>query len=174
MTDPAITIRPAMSSDAELLADLGTRTFIATYTPYLPADSLAATAALWFHPDKQAAEIADPNVWSFIVSVNELPVGYATLRTGAVPESVTGSQPVELARLYLLSEWIGRKIGAMLMSTCLDDARQRDHDTIWLGVWERNPRAIAFYEKWGFVRVGVHAFPFEGEQQTDIVMQRTV
>jgi ribosomal protein S18 acetylase RimI-like enzyme len=49
-------------------------------------------------------------------------------------------------------------------------ARDLGGRTLWLGVWERNPRAIAFYTKCGFVDVGAHAFFFGTEEQSDRVM----
>ncbi len=46
--------------------------------------------------------------------------------------------------------------------------------TLWLGVWERNDRAHAFYEKCGFADVGEHIFLFGTDPQTDRVMVTTL
>jgi ribosomal protein S18 acetylase RimI-like enzyme len=45
---------------------------------------------------------------------------------------------------------------------------------VWLGVWERNPKAIAFYKKFGFREVGAHVFPLGSDPQRDVVMARPV
>jgi ribosomal protein S18 acetylase RimI-like enzyme len=82
--------------------------------------------------------------------------------------------PVELVRLYVLREWLGRGVGEALMRACVDEARRAGHATIWLGVWERNGRAQAFYRKWNFRAVGEHVFQLGYDPQKDILMQRAV
>jgi ribosomal protein S18 acetylase RimI-like enzyme len=65
-------------------------------------------------------------------------------------------------------------VGAALMQACIDEARRRGHKTLWLGVWEHNPRAQAFYRKWNFVEIGTHVFHLGNDPQTDLLMQRTI
>jgi GNAT superfamily N-acetyltransferase len=101
-------------------------------------------------------------------------VGYARLYAGQPPEAVTAPRPVELVRIYAVKAWIGRGVGAALMQACLEEAAYQDYTTIWLGVWQRNPRALAFYEKWGFVPAGTHTFQLGEEAQTDWILQRPV
>jgi GNAT superfamily N-acetyltransferase len=79
---------------------------------------------------------------------------------------------VELNRFYLVQDWVGQGAGSRLMQACLEEARQTGHDIIWLGVWEKNDRAIAFYRKWDFVEVGRHPFLLGEDLQVDLVMQR--
>jgi ribosomal protein S18 acetylase RimI-like enzyme len=83
-------------------------------------------------------------------------------------------RPLEIVRIYACQEWLGRGVGPMLMQACLDEARQRGCDALWLDVWERNPRAIAFYRKWGFKVVGTQGFQLGSDMQTDLLMQRAV
>lgn len=85
-----------------------------------------------------------------------------------------GPKPVELARIYLEDKVIGRGYGAALMQACLEAAREGGYETVWLGVWAENDRAIRFYEQWGFSLVGSHAFAFGGEVQTDLVLARSL
>jgi ribosomal protein S18 acetylase RimI-like enzyme len=58
------------------------------------------------------------------------------------------------------------------MGACLGEIAARGADVAWLGVWEHNPRAIAFYRKWGFVEVGEHTFPVGDDPQRDLVLCR--
>lgn len=60
----------------------------------------------------------------------------------------------------------------MLMQTCLAYARKKDVETVWLGVWEHNTRAIAFYEKNGFKKIGEHTFMLGEDAQTDWLMKK--
>ena len=89
-------------------------------------------------------------------------------------ESVSGSEPIEIQRIYVDPSVIGQGLGAILMQACLDEAEAHEYETIWLGVWEHNHRAIAFYEKWGFDTVGKQLFQLGSDEQTDVIMQRAV
>jgi ribosomal protein S18 acetylase RimI-like enzyme len=87
---------------------------------------------------------------------------------------VQADRPVELSRIYVAANWIGRGVGAAIMQRCIDEARASDSDVLWLGVWERNERAIKFYEKWGFTKVGEHVFVLGSDPQTDWLMARAI
>ena len=122
----------------------------------------------------QRSELDDPEVTVFLAESGSELVGYAMLRDGDVATPVGSSSAIEIARLYAGKRWIGAGIGALLMRSCLREARARDKDTIWLGVWERNARAIAFYRRWDFVDVGSQSFQLGGDLQSDRVMVRRV
>ncbi len=172
MQKPAVTIRGASLEDNQLLAALGAKTFHDAFIQDNRPENIAAYIRAAFSPQKQAAELADPASVFFIAEVDGAPVGYAYLHAGRAADGVTGEHPLELVRIYALQEWTGHGIGTALMQTCLDEACQRGHDALWLGVWERNPRAIAFYRRWGFETVGSHVFLLGNEAQTDLLMQR--
>jgi ribosomal protein S18 acetylase RimI-like enzyme len=174
MTIGTLYIRPATPDDRDLIADLAARTFRAAYGSSLSADDLKRFVTSTFSPDRTEAELNDPSSRFFLAYNDAHVIGYAMLRETPTPESVPGSKPVELARIYLEESVIGRGYGAALMGECLKEARKMGHDTIWLGVWECNDRAIRFYEKWGFTHIGSHAFEFGDAIQTDLVMARPV
>ena len=127
-----------------------------------------------FSPDIQARELANPDVTTFLAEIKGELAGYAQLRLGEAPQCVIGPSPIEIVRLYALSRYHGQGVGAALMRTCLDTAREIGAQTIWLGVWEQNDRAIAFYRKHGFVECGDHIFQLGSDPQRDIIMARTV
>jgi ribosomal protein S18 acetylase RimI-like enzyme len=110
---------------------------------------------------------------AFVEGASE-PMGYAKLRAGLPDPSVSGPNAIELQRIYVDRSATNRGIGAHLMQACLHSAQSAGFHTVWLGVWERNPRAIAFYERWGFEPVGDHVFRLGSEDQRDVVMQRPV
>ena len=172
--NPDLTIRRADPEDAGLLAELGARTFSETFAADNSPEDLAAYLAASFNPARQTAELNDPASTFFIAEVSGRAAGYAKLHAGEPAEGVGGSKPVELARLYVSREWLGRGVGEALMRACVDEARRAGHGTIWLGVWERNGRAQAFYRKWDFRAVGEHAFQLGADSQTDILMERAV
>ena len=175
MTEESVTvIRQATASDAALLAQLGAGTFSETFAPDNTPENMAAYVAASFSPAKLAAELAQPLTTFLIAEIDEVAVGYAMLHAGAPPQQVRSDQPVELVRLYVSREWHGRGVGESLMQACLDLARQQGYRTLWLGVWERNARARAFYRKWKFQEFGEHVFQLGEDPQNDILMARAL
>lgn len=171
---PNVTIRRATSYDAGLLADLGARTFSETFAADNTAENMAAYLASSFNLARQTDELADPAATFLIAEVDGTAAGYAKLQASKPPEEIEGTKPVELVRLYVSREWLGRGIGEALMSACVDEAQRAGHETIWLGVWQRNARAQAFYRKWNFRPVGEHGFQLGSDLQTDILMERAI
>ncbi|HEY7544802.1 MAG TPA: GNAT family N-acetyltransferase [Blastocatellia bacterium] len=167
-------IRRAMSTDAALLAELGARTFSDAFAADNAAEDMASYLAASFSPDRQAEELADPRATFLIAEIETTAVGYAQLKSGESPACVKGANPIELVRLYAAKEWIGRRVGEALMRACIAEAEQRGHQTMWLGVWERNERAQRFYRKWGFEVVGEHIFQLGSDSQTDWIMERAL
>lgn len=167
-------IRLGTLDDNVLLAALGARTFYDAFAADNKPENIAAYIQEAFHPEKQAEELRDPLSVFLIAEIDETPAGYARLLASDPPPGLSGERPVELVRIYAEARWIGHGIGPALMRACIEEARRGGHDTIWLGVWERNPRAIAFYRKWGFEAAGTQTFQLGDERQTDVVMQRVV
>jgi ribosomal protein S18 acetylase RimI-like enzyme len=87
---------------------------------------------------------------------------------------VTGPHPIELWRFYLDAKWHGRGLAQELMTRVLESATELGAETLWLGVWERNPRAIAFYTKVGYIDVGAHTFVVGNDAQTDRILTRAI
>jgi ribosomal protein S18 acetylase RimI-like enzyme len=170
---PDLIVRRGILQDAGLLAELGASTFSETFAANNTPEDMAAYLSSAFSPAQQAAELADPRATFHIAETDGVAVGYAMLRSGNVPEPVTGDKPVELVRLYVSRESLGSGVGAALMQACIGDAKQRGYKTLWLGVWEQNPRARAFYRKWNFHEVGTHVFQLGDDPQNDVLMQRS-
>lgn len=174
MVENTIQVRIASSADNILLAELGGRTFSETFAPDNAPEDMALYLAASFSPEKQAAELTDSKTTFLIAGIASAQVGYARLRLGLPPYSMTGTKPIEIVRLYAATPWIGLGVGAALMTSCLEIARSKGCDTIWLDVWERNSRAIAFYQKWSFEIVGTQSFQLGRDVQRDYLMQRLV
>lgn len=169
-------IRTATPADAKPLAALAERTFRDTFAPDNAPGDMEAYVRDSFSLDRVRAELAGTTNTFLLATVEaeEQPAGYAKLRTGTPDPSVTGPDPVELERLYVDRSALGHGVGAALMRACLDAARSAGHRTLWLGVWERNGRALSFYEKWGFEAVGDHVFKLGSDDQRDLIMERPV
>jgi ribosomal protein S18 acetylase RimI-like enzyme len=83
---------------------------------------------------------------------------------------VTGPAPIELARFYVGGPWQGQGVAQRLMAEVGSVIRGMGGQTVWLGVWELNPRAIAFYAKCGFQDAGNADFYVGPERQSDRIM----
>lgn len=169
-----VVIRRATDADADRLAEFARRTFVETFGADNTAEDMALHAAKSFGADIQLREIRDGGMVTFLAELGPTMAGFAQVRPGRSPACVTGDAPVELLRFYVDRPFHGHGIAQALMRAVERVARQLGGRTLWLGVWERNPRAIAFYAKCGFVDVGEHAFIVGTEEQTDRVMARAL
>lgn len=170
-----VTIRWASASDAEALSTLAERIFRETFGPDNAPGDIDLYCLQAYSPALQAAEIASPSIHTLVATgADAAPVAFAQLREGPAPAGVTGPAPIELVRFYVDRPLHGTGLAQRLMEAVLAAARHRGAETLWLGVWERNPRAQAFYRKAGFVDVGAQEFRLGREVQTDRVMARAI
>jgi len=168
------TIRKATRSDAAPLSSLAERTFRDSFGFGNTAQNMDAHCRESYGEDFQAEEIANPNMVTLLAEHGEELVGFAQLRWSEAPSFVQGNSRGEIQRLYVASKWHGKGAAQALMAACIKEMKAHGSDVVWLGVWERNPRAIAFYRKLGFVERGDHVFPLGHEPQRDIVMARSI
>jgi ribosomal protein S18 acetylase RimI-like enzyme len=170
----SVPIRKAGIGDAMQLSELAEATFRATFGAMNTARHMDLHCRNSYSEQIQAAEISNSEMVTFVSEAEGRWIGYAQLRWGEAPGCVRARAAGEIQRLYVVEDWHGRGVAQELMNTCINEIRQHGSDVAWLGVWERNPRAIAFYNKFGFEEVGDHIFPLGGDPQRDIVMVRTV
>ena len=168
-----ITIRKATVEDAALLADIGARLFEQTFGAQNSAEDMREYLASAFSEEVQREEIADPNRATVIAFDDAgTAIGFAMTRRGTRSNGLVAEQPVEVQRIYVDRASHGSGIGAALMNSCVEQGRVWNGDVLWLGVWQENPRAIAFYKRQGFEVVGVQEFMVGRDLQHDFVMAR--
>lgn len=173
MQDP-IVIRRGVPADAERLAELAARTFRDTFAADNRPEDMDAHEVEAYGPDIQRRELENPRMTTLIADSGEELAAFAQVRRDPAPPCVTGDVPVELWRFYVDKKWHGLGIAQELMQHVLAEAKALGGRTIWLGVWERNERAKAFYRKAGFADVGSQTFMVGADVQTDRVMSRPV
>jgi len=169
-------IHTATTVDAGSVAELAERTFCEAFAADNSAEDMEAYVGEAFSSDRLEAELGeDANTFLLAFKGNaSRPLGYAKLRAGMVDPSVAGANPLELHRLYVAQTVIGCGVGSALMRACLDTARSGGYQTLWLGVWQHNERAIMFYRKWRFGTVGDRVFRLGSDEQLDFIMARPV
>ena len=167
-------LRKARAGDARELSGLAEATFRATFGAMNTVEHMELHCQRSYGERVQAAEIADPGMVTLVSEADGRLIAYAQVRRSAAPDCVSARSPGEVQRLYVAKEWHGKGVAQGLMQACIDELGKRGADVVWLGVWERNPRAMSFYRKFGFVEVGDHIFSLGGDPQRDIVMVRPV
>lgn len=170
MPHTPITIRQAGIGDHERIATLARETFVDSFAADNRPEDMAAYLAKAFSPSIQAAELTEPSSLFLIAETEDKPAGYARLLEASAPPCIQAKKPIQLSRLYARKRWIGRGVGAALMTACIDEATRRQCDGIWLGVWGRNTRAIRFYSHWGFMQRGTQPFVLGNDRQTDLIL----
>lgn len=158
--------------DAAALAEFAERTFRHTFEGDNHARDMDLYVAEHFGVEKQRCGLADSNGIVLLMESGSEPVGYAQLFFGSQPREVVAAPTVELQRFYISSDYHGKGFAQRLMAGVLAVARERGSVAVWLGVWERNARAISFYVKSGFIDVGSHVFVLGDDRQTDRIMCR--
>lgn len=166
-----VTIRTADVGDAGALADLGRQTFHETFAAHNKPEDMDAYMREAFTIDRLAAELREPGAVYLVAETTSKIIGFAKVAPTDPPACVTGPSPLRLIKLYVSANAIGSGIGATLMRSSIDWAKNSGHETLWLGVWEHNHRAKNFYERWGFVPVGTESFLLGTDNQTDVLMQ---
>ena len=169
-------IRLATAADAERLSNFAVEAFRDTYGEHNNPDNMKRYVTSTFTAEQQAAAIMDARGAVLLAEHTDDAglvqlMGYAHLASSAPPPGV-GPAPVELKRLYVGRQWHGQGVAQVLMDATLDAARMRGAQTLWLGVWERNLRAIAFYAKYSFARVGELSFVLGDDVQRDWLLAR--
>jgi ribosomal protein S18 acetylase RimI-like enzyme len=178
-----IRLRRAGAADAAVLSEFAERIFRETFEAGNDPADLAAYLAEAFGVDRQREEIAEPGATvllaedvagSSVTGSNLVAplAGYSHPTSGAAPDSVHGPDPLELKRFYIDRAWQGAGLAQFLMHATIEAAIASGARTLWLGVWEHNPRAIAFYRKFAFVDAGSHEFLLGRDRQTDLIMMR--
>jgi ribosomal protein S18 acetylase RimI-like enzyme len=164
-------VRYGNLSDATMLSELGAKTFYDAFARDNTPENIRLYIRRSFSKEIQLNELSRPEIVFLIAELEDRPVGYAKLNLNSKDESARGTKVMEIERIYASQEFIGRGVGKELMKACINEARQRGCDSIWLGVWEMNQRAIDFYAKWGFKEVGTHIFMLGNDPQKDFVME---
>lgn len=170
MAEKAYHIRKGRSTDAAQLAEFAERVFLEVFGPDNDPQQMEAHLAVNYSPTRQAAEIEDPNVITLIAESSGTICGYAQIRRGHSPQQIQNDNTLELWRFYVDAPWRGRGLAQDLIADVFKSAHIFGGRSLWLSVWEKNPRAIAFYKKSGFQQAGKLDFYLGSERQTDLLL----
>src|SRR5262245_9221008 len=166
-------VRVATRQDASLLAELGARTFRES-SPNTRHEDVESYVREYFTREKLLASLDVNKAAALILEKSGQAIGYALLAPDRAPNHVAPPHSLQIKWFYILQEWTGRKLGDVLMSRCHEHARCIGSGNIWLTVWKNNGRAIHFYERWGFRRVGTCDFIVGRNIQQDFLLLKKI
>jgi diamine N-acetyltransferase len=175
MTESALRIRRATVGDAATLAATAARWFDETFGPQNDPEDMRLYLEKAFGVEQQTADLADPRRITLVAEDGGALAGYAVLHRTAPGEghpSLPQGEAVEIQRFYVGPDHHGQGLARRLMEAAMERAREMGGELLWLGVWEHNARAIRFYEKQGFVDIGVQEFLLGTDLQYDRAMAR--
>jgi ribosomal protein S18 acetylase RimI-like enzyme len=167
-----INITKVSIADLEILQEIGKKTFFETFAESNSASDMQQYLDTSFSKEKVAGEMNNPGSQFYMAWENNIPIGYLKINTGEAQTDLKEEQSLEIERIYVLAAWHGKKVGQLLYEKALKVAEELKKSSVWLGVWEKNPRAIRFYEKNGFVAFAKHPFKLGGDEQIDILMRK--
>jgi ribosomal protein S18 acetylase RimI-like enzyme len=170
----SLVIRVAKPEEAETLGKVAAQTFTETFEWYNTEENMREYNNSHFQPHQILAEITDPNSIVYVALIDDAIIGYAKLKSSEAPPELNAASHIEIERLYVSKQFHDKKVGLALMNKCIETARQKNLDVIWLGVWEHNPRAINFYTRIGFQQFGSHIFQLGDDAQTDYLMKMSL
>lgn len=167
----AVEIRPARPDDVAALAALARVTFYEAYDALAQPSDLDAYTTEHYSLTQLEKELVDPLITIWLGLHGAEAVGFLQLAAVAAPPEVKGRKPLKLDRLYLRKSAWGLGLGRRFMELMLRTATERGHDSVWLSVWEKNPRALRFYQNWGFIDIGWEIFMTGEDRSIDRLME---
>jgi ribosomal protein S18 acetylase RimI-like enzyme len=171
MTAPSVQIRQANPGDTEIIVSLSRTTFRETYGSQNTPENMEIHLDEHFNPAKIHQELSDPVFRFYLAFLGGKPVGFMKLRSDRLPRGIRLPRAMEIQRIYVLQEYQGASIGSELMKAAKDIALEEGFPVLWLQVWQKNDKAIHFYQKSGFVIYETATFVLGREIQQDYLMR---
>lgn len=167
-------IRKVTTDDINQLQTIGKQTFVETFSSGNSKENMIKYLENGFSTEKLKDELTDNNSEFYFVTLENNVIGYLKINYGQSQTEINDRNSLEIERIYVLKEFHGKKVGQILYEKAMEISKQKNIDYVWLGVWEKNPRAIRFYKKNGFVEFDKHIFKLGDDEQTDIMMKLVI
>lgn len=167
-----VTLLKCTIEDVGLLQEISVETFRDTFQEQNSPESMKAYLEKAYNPQQLEKELSNGDSAFYFLFSDEKIAGYMKVNTGEAQSEQMGENSFEVERIYIKQKYHKQGLGKSLIKKAIDLAREQNKESIWLGVWERNENAIAFYKKLGFVRTGAHSFYMGEEEQIDIIMTK--
>ncbi len=174
MINSPIKITRVAKADIDKLQTLSRKTFIEAFSSANTPEDMESYTKIAFAKNQLEKEISNPESEFYFAMLEEKAIGYLKINYGKAQSELSNTNSLEIERIYVTGDHQGQKIGQMLFEKACTITRNKGFDYIWLGVWDKNTRAIHFYQKNGFIRFDTHTFKLGNDIQTDIMMKLKV
>lgn len=168
------TYRIATIADLDTLQALSCQTFSATFGAENQPEKIADYLATAYAPAQLTAELENPHSRFVFAEVDNTLAGYLKLNIDDAQTEKRGNDRLEVERIYFLPEWQHHGLGRQFIAYAEQVARADGKHYVWLGVWEHNENAKAFYAKMEFQKVGQHSFVLGDDPQTDFILEKAL
>ncbi len=153
------------------LQNIGRQTFSETFSDFNTQEDMSKYLDEAYNLERLTIELQNPHSHFYFAIFDNQVAGYLKLNLGQAQTELKDHNALEIERIYVLKQFQGAKIGQALFTKSIDVAKAANVKYVWLGVWEDNKKAIAFYTKNGFVAFDKHIFKLGADEQTDIMMK---
>lgn len=170
----SIEIKKATLLDLEILKKVGKQTFIETFAAVNTPENIANYVEESFNTNQLTTELNNPDSQFYLAILDKEVIGYLKINFGKAQTELINEAALEIHRIYVVQQFHGKKVGQLFIDEVLKIVEQKPVEYIWLGVWEENHRALAFYIKNGFVEFDKHVFTLGDDVQTDLLMKLEV
>ncbi|HWO78137.1 MAG TPA: GNAT family N-acetyltransferase [Bacillus sp. (in: firmicutes)] len=167
-----IYIKQCNLQDLRKLQEISYETFYETFKDQNSPENMNAYLERAFNLKQLEKELSNISSQFFFVYFNNEVAGYLKVNTNDAQSEEMGDESLEIERIYIKSKFQKHGLGKCLLNKAMEIAMESNKKKIWLGVWEKNENAIAFYKKMGFVQTGAHSFYMGDEEQTDFIMTK--
>lgn len=174
MNIPVIQIVQVNTQQAALLAAISRQTFYDAFAEQNSEADMQAHLEAAYNVAKITSELSSPYSQFYFAMAGETVAGYIKVNFAPNQTELKDERALELERIYVLPSFQHQKIGLLLLQKAIALTQQHQLQYLWLGVWEHNKRAIAFYEKNGFVAFSTHQFVVGSDPQTDLLLKLDV
>lgn len=169
-----IKITKCSREDLQTLQKISIDTFHDTFKDQNTPENMQAYLAKAFHSEQLERELANPSSDIYFVYFNDEVAGYLKVNVNDAQSEKMGEEFLEIERIYIRNQFQNHGLGKHLLNKAIEIAINKNKSKVWLGVWEKNRKAIAFYNKMGFIQTGAHTFYMGDEEQTDFIMSKTL
>lgn len=169
-----ITIRKCNHEDLPILQKVSIETFVETFKEQNSPENFNKYLERAFNLKQLEKELSNEFSQFFFITYNNEIAGYLKVNTGDAQSEKMGDEYLEIERIYVKRNFQKLGLGKHLLNKAIEIAKAENKMKVWLGVWEKNDNAIAFYKKMGFVRTGEHSFYMGEEEQVDYIMTKTI
>jgi len=161
-------------SNLNLIIELGRETYYDTFHAMNTEQTMSDYLNEAFNEAKIAEEMNNPMSEFYILHHEKTPSAYIKVNRAPAQSDINDPHSLELERIYVRKDYKGLGFGRFLINETVSLAKSYNCLFLWLGVWEKNTPALAFYRKMGFFEFGRHKFQMGEELQSDLLLKKTL